>query len=292
MIDKRAYVLPVFKNGVFIGILSVDQIAGTMNKFTERLSARLIRNEHQLKVTKEKAVIAENLKTAILENISHEIRTPMNGLLGFSYLLASEGITDEKRLSYIEHIEESCKKLTNVIDNIIEISCIQAGDNHIVDHEECTAGDILRELHIYYDHEKKKLDKNQIEFICKYPIENNSSIKCDPKRLKEILSYLIDNAFKFTEKGFVEIGAHIKNTLVFYVKDTGIGISAENQNAIFNAFSKIVEEKGPILYPGLGLGLTIAKRLIELMGGSITVESEYTKGSVFYVTMPLLENSV
>ena len=238
---------------------------------------------------KEKAQQSDVLKSSFLSNMSHEIRTPMNGILGFSQLLINE--TDPKvRSNYVNIINESGDSLLNLINDILDISEIEAGQGKIV-HKAFDLHKLLDELCDTFKEQKEKLNKDKIEIKLELP--DSYSIKkllSDPFRLRQILSNLINNALKFTESGSITFGykKQLQNKLLFYVRDTGIGISKEKQEIIFNRFLKI-EDSFQKLYRGAGLGLSISKQLVGLLGGNIWVESEPGKGSVFMFTLPLEE---
>lgn len=238
---------------------------------------------------KEKAQQSDVLKSSFLSNMSHEIRTPMNGILGFSQLLINE--TDPKvRSNYVNIINESGDSLLNLINDILDISEIESGQGKIV-YKAFDLHKLLDELCDTFNEQKGKLNKNKVEIVLELP--DSYSVKkllSDPFRLKQILSNLINNALKFTESGSITFGykKQLQNKLLFFVRDTGIGISKEKQEIIFNRFLKI-EDSFQKLYRGAGLGLSISKQLVGLLGGNIWVESEPGKGSVFMFTLPLEE---
>lgn len=241
---------------------------------------------------KEKAQQSDNLKSSFLSNMSHEIRTPMNGILGFSQLLINE--TDPKvRNNYVNIINESGESLLNLINDILDISEIEAGQGKIVQ-KPFDLHKLLFELCDTFKEQKKKLNKESVEIKLELP--ESFIVKqmiSDPYRLKQVLSNLINNALKFTESGSITFGykKQLQNKLLFFVRDTGIGISKEKQEVIFNRFLKI-EDSFQKLYRGAGLGLAISKQLVSLLGGNIWVESEPGKGSVFMFTLPLEEAEV
>ena len=241
---------------------------------------------------KEKAEQSDILKSSFLSNMSHEIRTPMNGILGFSQLLINE--TDPKvRSNYVNIINESGESLLNLINDILDISEIEAGQGKIV-HKSFKLHTLLKELQDSFSAEKKRLNKESIDIVLELPDSYDiGQIVSDPYRLKQILSNLINNALKFTESGTISFGykKQLKDKILFFVRDTGIGISKEKQEVIFDRFLKI-EDNFQKLYRGAGLGLAISKQLVGLLGGNIWVESEPGKGSVFMFTLPLEEVEV
>lgn len=248
---------------------------------------------HDLRIAKEKAEESDRLKTAFLTNVSHELRTPMNAILGFSNLLATPKVAEEQKAKFARHIEENGNTLLNLIDDILDIAKIEAGEIKI--HKENTQINvILDELYSNFFEEKNRNKKDEIEFILKKEINSASfSIYTDGNRVKQVLSKLLSNALKFTEKGLVEFGYKIEahNNLKFYVKDSGIGIDKENQKTIFERFRKVESEKAKKLYRGAGLGLSISKKIIELLGGNMWVESIPNEGAIFHFNVPCTPSS-
>lgn len=248
-----------------------------------RLENRVYERTHELKLAKQKAEESNRLKTEFLNNISHEIRTPMNGIIGFSKMLSDTNISDTKRNEYSKIVEDSSHQLLRIIDDILEISKLDAKQEKIKE----TAfylNDVLTELFSIFSL-KSKNQKVSIYLKKELP-DNQSYLKTDQTKLNKILSSLIENALKFTGEGIIEIGYFIKKTdLVLYVKDTGIGISPENQKKIFERFAQ-EEKEISYNYGGLGLGLSISKQNARLIGADITLKSKKGEGSTFYVTIP------
>ena len=232
---------------------------------------------------KEKAEESDRLKTAFLMNISHEIRTPMNGILGFTELLKTPGLSGDKQLEFINIIKESGERMLNIINDIIDISKIESG-NLDLKIEKANVNSILKDLFTFFTPESNAYN---IELKVEPGLsDEESQIETDITKLKQILTNLIKNALKFTESGSVKFGYVKKeNMLEFFVRDTGIGISPENKDIIFDRFVQ-VDMSHTRKYEGAGLGLSISKAYIELLGGEIRVESELNKGSTFYFTVP------
>ncbi|MFC0876197.1 PAS domain S-box protein [Saccharicrinis sp. FJH2] len=236
---------------------------------------------------KEKAQESDLLKSAFLANMSHEIRTPMNGILGFTELLKEPDLSGEKQREYISIIEKSGDRMLNTINDIIDISKIESGQVEL-SFSEIDLNDLLDEQYEFFLPEAR-IKGIQLS-LNKLPAQK-LSFTSDKEKLNSILTNLIKNAIKYTHSGSIEFGYSIddtnkQNELKFYVKDTGIGISPKRIEAIFERFVQAdIEDKQ--VYEGSGLGLSIAKAYLEMLGGKIWVESEVGVGSAFYFTIPL-----
>lgn len=241
------------------------------------------KTEQELIRAKEKAEESDRLKSAFLANMSHEIRTPMNGILGFTALLKSSNINNEKHQKYIRIIEKSSARLLTTINDIIDISKIESGQMKISFSEM----NINKEVEDLYAFFKPEADKKRIQLLAVNSITDLKSIvKTDQEKLYTILLNLIKNAIKFTKKGSVEFGcSNNENQLEFYVKDTGIGIPLERQPFVFDRFVQAdIEDKA--VYEGSGLGLAISKSYVEMLGGTIGLQSVEGIGSTFSFTIP------
>ncbi len=242
-----------------------------------------------LEIAKKKAEESDRLKSSFLANMSHEIRTPLNAIVGFSSLITDSDLPVKQKDEISYYINHNSDTLLRLIDDIIDLSKIESGQLK-VDKRECNIDKIFSLLFEIFNEKRENLSKNKIEIKINNKLKKEDSIiYTDPTRLQQILSNLIDNALKFTEKGFVEYGCSFSDEnnqeLTFYVKDTGIGLSPDQQIQIFNRFNKIEEDKRK-LYRGTGLGLSISKNLGKLLGGKLWVESEKDMGSTFYFTIP------
>lgn len=243
----------------------------------------LRRQNEQLKSAKAKAEESDRLKSAFLANMSHEIRTPMNGIIGFSNLLMKKSVTEAQRKKYAEIIDKRSKDLLSLINDILDISKIEAGQVEL-EKAPFSPERLINDYSLIYKHQLKNSGKN-IEFAVSTDA-NVGDIWGDETRLKQVLTNLIDNSIKYTVKGEIEVGFYRhENTVLFFVKDTGIGIPQSKQDLIFERFRQ-VDESLTRKYGGTGLGLSISKRLVNLMGGEIFVESKIGKGSVFSFTIP------
>ncbi len=261
------------------------KISGTIQDVTNRKFV-----EKELIKAKEKAEESDRLKSAFLSNMSHEIRTPMNAIIGFSDLLADPSLKEDEKNQYINLIQSNSNKLMNLIDDIIDIAKIEANQIQIRE-SDIHLNRMLQELHKTFEAEAKI---SSLEFKLIMPEDpQNPIIKTDAFRLQQILTNLLTNAFKFTDKGSIEFGytLNAQNQLEFYVKDTGIGISKESQQFIFERFRQ-VQNSNTRLYGGTGLGLAISKHILSMMGGEIWVESEKKEGSKFTFTLPFNETEI
>jgi PAS domain S-box-containing protein len=243
--------------------------------------------QNKLTAAKEKAEEADKLKTAFLANMSHEIRTPMNAIIGFSDLLTDDDLTRNEKLDYSVHIKKAGESLMNLISDIIDIAKIEAGQLQI-NNAACDLDDLLNELVGTYSEVISKAGKDNLKIrLFKQVGVNGLAMMTDPFRLKQVLSNLIGNATKFTDRGHIEFGYLLKDTetIEFIVRDTGMGIPIAKQKDIFHRFSQ-VDNSNTRKYGGTGLGLAISKNIVEIMGGKIWLESEPDKGSSFCFTLP------
>lgn len=240
--------------------------------------------EFELIAAKEKAEESDQLKTAFLHNISHEIRTPMNAIMGFSDLLNNPDLSFEKRVKFTDIITKSSQQLLSIIDDIVRIATIESGQ------EKISAKEInLNELfhHLYEQFHLKSNNNNNNKLVLQIPNTPPAIfLLTDEIKLTQIISNLLSNAFKFTKEGTITFGFTIqKNEVEFFVKDTGIGIETAMQEEIFKRFRQ-VEITVTRFFGGSGLGLSISKAYVELMGGKIWVNSELNKGAAFHFTIP------
>jgi PAS domain S-box-containing protein len=244
----------------------------------------------ELKHETSKAQTSDQLKSSFLANMSHEIRTPMNSIIGFSNLLASEEVPEDQKKEFVHYIQTSGEILLNLVDDIIDIAKIEAGELKIAK-KECNLTGLFFELHQTFSEIKNRLNKPSLKLIASPDTGNeNLILKTDPFRLRQILSNLIGNAIKFTDEGCIEFGYKIvsQKQIEFYVKDTGIGLTREELDLIFKRFKRSPNSDERNI-TGTGLGLTIAKNLVELLGGELWVESSPGNGTTFFFTLPYLK---
>ena len=258
----------------------------TMN---DQLEEMVEERTKELLKAKEKAEESDKLKSAFLANMSHEIRTPMNGILGFSQLLKDENISQEKKERFIEAIDISTHQLLHIITDIVDISKIESGQE--TTHPRVfNLNNLIGEVYNFFQPQaaqkslKLVLNKNIPSWLV--------DITSDSIKLGQILNNLIGNALKFTEKGTVEINVTTTNDrLIFRIRDTGIGIDLSLQEAVFDRFRQ-VELTQSRKYDGTGLGLSLAKSYVEMLGGTIYVDSIPNVGSTFTFEIPLVVTNV
>lgn len=244
--------------------------------------------EENLKKALDKAKESDRLKSAFLANMSHEIRTPMNGILGFASLLKDSNLTSTEITRYTDVIEKSGERMLYIINNIVDISKIESGIETIRK-TATNINNILQYFNNFFYPEAKS--KNLLLTLAAGLPDEQAIIDTDSDKLNSILMNLIKNSIKYTHQGSIEFGYKLKdNNLEFFVADTGIGIPADRQDVIFDRFIQAdIEDKG--VYEGAGLGLTISKAYVEMLGGTIRLESTEGVGTTFFFTIPYTKSS-
>ena len=244
--------------------------------------------ENDLIAALKKAEESDRLKSAFLANMSHEIRTPMNGILGFTNLLKEPELTGEKKKKYIKIIENSGERMLNIINDLIDISKVETGQMEV----SISETNVNEQIEYVYTFFIPEVEKKGIQLFFKNTLPTQEAIiKTDREKIYAILTNLIKNAIKYSNDGTIEFGYEKKGKyLEFFVIDTGIGIPKDRQQAIFDRFVQAyVEDKRA--FEGVGLGLSISKAYVEMLGGKIWVESKEGKGSQFYFTIPYNYNT-
>ncbi len=289
--------IPLIRDGECIGFVGFDTVsqkhifteyeqqllqvyAQTLVNVKERLN-----KEQRLITEKEKAEESDKLKSAFLANMSHEIRTPMNGIIGFLDLLKKPDLSEENKNEYIDIVVQSGHRLLDTINDIIEISKIETGEQKI----HLSSINIAELIAYYHGFFKQQTDHKGLEYVVSNRLpEDIRVIQTDRNKLESIISNLIKNAIKFTEAGYIEFGCHYeKEDIIFYVRDTGVGIPPERLDTVFERF---VQGDNSLSRPqeGSGLGLSIVKAYVDMLKGEIYVESEKGKGSAFSFSIPYM----
>jgi signal transduction histidine kinase len=261
----------------------IVKIGGVFQDITERK-----KTESELIKAKERAEESDRLKSAFLSNMSHEIRTPLNGILGFAELLKEPHLLSEDKSEFITAIEISGTRLLNTVNSIINISQIETGNASL----NLCQTNLNEKTEFIYNFFKPIADSKGLQFIFRNGLPSgDSTIITDSDKIYEILTNLIINAIKFTDNGSVEIGYEKKgDNIEFYVRDTGQGLNVQQLEYIFDIFRQGSEGHNRN-YEGSGLGLSVAKSYVEMLGGRIYVVSELGKGSTFYFTIPFITES-
>ena len=254
-----------------------------LHKYRDHLEQLVDERTKELLQAKNKAEESDRLKTAFLQNMSHEIRTPMNGILGFLELLKEPDLDESNKNSYIEIINTSGQRLLNTINDIIELSRIESNQLSV----SYSRVDLMEMMNYHFSFFRRQADEKGLTLLLSARINGKQSIvETDRRIVDNILINLINNAIKFTRKGTVEFGNYLEgDNMIFYVRDTGMGIPPERQEAIFERFVQ-ADMNNTRTHEGSGLGLAIVKGYLELLDGKIWVESEAGKGSAFFFSIP------
>lgn len=261
-----------------------NQLIESQNEEYLQINEELIQLNEELMVAKERAEESDRLKSAFLANMSHEIRTPLNGIIGFAHVLSALDLTETERKEYTDTLHLSCNRLLNTVNDILDISKIDAGQA-VVNVDFYNPKKLLEEL---YSLQMPNFKKKNVELRLKYRSDlSKIRVFGDEQKVYQVVNNLLDNACKFTKEGYVEFGATVINDKIeFYVADTGIGIDEERLEFVFGRFNQenLTLNRD---HEGSGLGLAITKGLVDLMDGKIHLKSKKGKGSVFKIVLPL-----
>ncbi|NVO20040.1 MAG: hypothetical protein HXX13_10090 [Bacteroidetes bacterium] len=278
---------------VVVAVLSYHKIL-TIKKETLRLSTEndslvdeLERVKNELHINREKAGESDRLKSAFLCNMSHEIRTPLHAIMGFCGLIANSAISDSEKVKYANVINRNVDSMLELVNDIFDISQAEAGITHVED-EPVKVNDLLGAVTTWLNLEKAHAGKEYMQVkVVKGNKDADFTIFSDGYKLRRTLNNLAGNALKYSTEGFVELGYRFgnNNMVEFYVKDEGIGFSKDKLDVIFKNFRQL-DESQTRQYGGLGLGLSVAQKFVELLGGTMWAESEPGKGSTFWFAIP------
>lgn len=284
-IRKNGTELIIEVSSRLITLSNSPHILSIIRNITERKQ-----NQYDLIVAKKRIEESDQLKTFFINNLSHEIRTPLNAIIGFSKLLEDDNLSIEEKNKYIRIIEKSATELLNSFSNIIDISQIET-EQLKLNYSKVTISTVLMQIELFLKQQITLYEKPDIETeINASPETMATQFEVDKERLMQIFEHLILNAIKFTKKGSIIIDCKsMENDILFSIKDTGIGISLQQQSYIFDQFRK-GNESFNTGERGTGLGLSIAKGLIKLMNGDIWIESAQGIGSTFYLKLPSSRN--
>jgi len=292
---ESIFVTPVFLQDQFWGFIGFDDChreriftdyeASILGSAGLLIANSMLKNEMtlQLKDALDEAQTANMTKSEFLSNMSHEIRTPMNAIIGMGELLSHE-VLNERQAGYVRDISLSGKSLLGIIDDILDFSKIESGkfELNTVDYNFRELMDNIASMFTYVAHDKG------LAFMVEMADDLPEYLYGDDLRLRQTLTNICGNAIKFTEKGHVRLSIRAdENNLIFVVEDTGMGISREDLPKLFDAFEQVNKSKTRNV-TGTGLGLSICKSFVKMMGGEITVESEYGQGTAFTVTIPII----
>lgn len=275
---------------VFINFRRKEKARRELERHKRKLEKIIAKRTAELKTEISERKIAEEsdkLKSAFLANMSHEIRTPMNAIISFSQFLKDPDIDGLKKDEYTNYIISSGKTLLRLIDDIIDSAKIEANQLKIK-RGPCNVNSLMRELYRFFKESKIYEEKAKVELVINPEnFEQNYIVQTDKVRVRQVLTNLIENGFKYTEEGYIEFGFRISKAqaLIFYVKDTGIGIPDDKKAKIFDRFSR-VKPSDDKLHSGFGLGLSISRELVQLLEGKIWFQSEVDKGTTFYFSVP------
>lgn len=273
--EKTIIPCDVSVSGIWMNINGEERMVLTVYDVTE-----LKNMQRLLEVEREHAISADKLKSAFIANMSHEVRTPLNAIVGFSGLMATATSEEEKKM-YTDIISENNERLLLLVNDIFDLSQIDAGVLNFV-YSEFDANDLLRELEGIFG---MKLNENPlVALVCEAHLEP-IMMHSEKQRIIQVLTNLLHNAMKFTKTGEIRFGCRMEGTdeVCFYVSDTGIGIPKEEQEKIFSRFMKLDREM-----QGTGLGLTLSQTIVHNLGGRVGLESEVGKGSTFWFILPLV----
>jgi signal transduction histidine kinase len=253
----------------------------------DTLVDELERVKNELHINREKAGESDRLKSAFLCNMSHEIRTPLHAIMGFCGLIANSSIPENEKVKYANVINRNVDSMLELVNDIFDISQVEAGITHVED-EPVKVNELLGTVNTWLNIEKSNVGKELLQIrIVKGNKDSEFTLYSDAYKLRRTLNNLAGNALKYSTEGFIDIGYRFgeKNMVEFFVKDEGIGFSKDKLDVMFQRFRQL-DESQTRQYGGLGLGLSVAQKFVELLGGTMWAESEPGKGSTFWFAVP------
>jgi signal transduction histidine kinase/CheY-like chemotaxis protein len=287
-----AYNIEFYARRDFILQQQIDTRNAEIAEANKSLESKVLERTNELLLAKQRAEQADKLKSAFLANMSHEIRTPMNGIMGFAELLREPKLTGDEQKEFIEIIEKSGRRMLNIINDLVDIAKVEAGQMSI----SVVETNINDQLDYVFKLFRPEVEGKGLAFSYKFCFPREEAvINTDPEKLYAIMINLVKNAVKYCDNGFIEFGYNFKKDemfpdLEFFVRDSGIGVPKDRQEDIFNRFVQAdIDDRRAL--QGAGLGLSITKAYVELLDGKIWVDSEDGKGSVFYFTIPYSKGS-
>ncbi|MDK2842771.1 MAG: hypothetical protein PWQ17_2277 [Anaerophaga sp.] len=260
----------------FYGVLSQEKLIGTFQKWQcEKKSQEEKENSSP-----------ERIKQEFIRNISHEIRTPLNAIQGLSEILIYSDISNVDKENFAALLHAKTDELLQLVDSLLHLSKIESEESIPKSQSDVEPDPLFREILVQARKTLTNYKKEHLHISYSMNLPENHRFKTNLPYLKEVMTHLVNNAIKFTDEGSVIFGSHLdeEGKTVFYVKDTGVGIPPEKQKIIFKAFEKGAPNNSKF-YPGIGVGLTIASKIVELSGGKIWFESEINKGTSFYFSI-------
>ena len=282
MHDAHSPALPVIDNNQhFCGVLSMTKLKEVFKNY----------ELNRTKDFEKKLSLSKNIKEQFFRNLSHEIRTPLNAIQGLTEVLLFSDIPEKEKNHFAGMLHAKTDELLILIDSLLNLSRLQAGDFRFSPDDIVLPSEVCSNLKSKAEALKEAYNKSQVSIRTNFRLPENYSLKTNLAYLQEIMIHLLSNAIKFTDRGVVEFGCFTdeNQNAVFFIKDTGPGIPHENQTSIFNAFEKVESDHSKI-NPGMGLGLTLASKIIEGAGGKIWLDSEPGKGSTFFFYLGTKQN--
>ncbi|MDF1550117.1 MAG: HAMP domain-containing sensor histidine kinase [Bacteroidales bacterium] len=286
--NKNTYLVPVYKNNQFYGLIIFIQLIEQIFASNEELNKTIHNREKEIEAFKSQNSVAEQIKREFINNVSHEFRTPINAIVGFSEIIGNKKISKEKQDIFLRIIKSSGYRLLKLVDDLIEFSRLKSGDIRL-EYKICSINDLFNDILIETEQNYQSSGKTKIKF--EYFIGDTAKeyfFTSDEFRIKQIFSFLIDNATKFSKSDIIHFGCQIKesNKIEFYVRDFGTGIPLDKINLLLDGFTKL-ERNMLKFHEGMGIGLSLTNKMVELMGGELKIESKLNEGTTVFFSLPI-----